>query len=171
MVEAIFSRTEGNPFFTTEVIQLLSDRGELANEVESGSQDIRIPEGVREVVGQRLNRLSADCNLVLSTAAVIGREFTIALLNRLIEVLTEDRLLVVLEEALAAHLIEEPTVGYYQFTYALIQETLTAELSLTRRVRLHARIAVELEELYEDDALYSVGLAFKNSLEVSLNKA
>ena len=148
IVEAIYSRTEGNPFFTTEVMQLLSDRGELAESSESGPQGIRIPEGVREVVGQRLNRLSPDCNLVLSTAAVIGREFTVDLLGRLIEYLTGDRLLEVLEEALAARLIEEPSVGRYQFTHALIQETLADEMSLTRRVRLHARIAETLETLY-----------------------
>ena len=40
-------------------------------------------------------------------------------------------------------------VGRYQFTHALIQETLLEELSLTRRVRLHARIAEALEKLYE----------------------
>jgi tetratricopeptide (TPR) repeat protein len=39
-------------------------------------------------------------------------------------------------------------VGRYQFTHALIQETLLGELSLTRRVRLHARIAETLEALY-----------------------
>jgi ATP/maltotriose-dependent transcriptional regulator MalT len=150
VAEAIYSRTEGNPFFTTEVVQLLSDRGELSENAEGGPDGIRIPEGVREVIGQRFNRLSADCNLVLSTSAVIGREFTVDLLGRLIEDLTEDRLLEVLEESLSAHLIEElpPSVGRYQFTHALIQETLTDELSLTRRVRLHARIAETLETLY-----------------------
>ena len=44
------------------------------------------------------------------------------------------------------------TVGRYQFTHALIQETLSEELTLTRRVRLHARIAETLEELYGDSA-------------------
>ena len=39
----------------------------------------------------------------------------------------------------------------YQFTHALIQETLVEELSLTRRVKLHTRIAEMLEELYADD--------------------
>jgi tetratricopeptide (TPR) repeat protein len=60
----------------------------------------------------------------------------------------------VLEEALGARVIEElpQAVGRYQFTHALIQETLSEELSLTRRVRLHARIAESLEELYGDSA-------------------
>jgi tetratricopeptide (TPR) repeat protein len=43
-------------------------------------------------------------------------------------------------------------VGRYQFTHALIQETLSEELTLTRRVRLHARIAETLEQLYGDSA-------------------
>ena len=59
-----------------------------------------------------------------------------------------------LEEALSARVIKELTqaVGRYQFTHALIQETLTEELTLTRRVRLHARIAEALEDLYGDNA-------------------
>ena len=59
----------------------------------------------------------------------------------------------VLEEALSARVIEElpQSVGRYQFTHALIQETLTEELSLTRKVRLHARIAETLEQLYVDN--------------------
>ncbi len=59
-----------------------------------------------------------------------------------------------LEEALSARVIEDLplAVGRYQFTHALIQETLTQELSLTQRVRLHARIAEALEEIYGDNA-------------------
>jgi len=60
----------------------------------------------------------------------------------------------VLEEALAARVIEElpRSLGRYQFSHALIQETLTGELSLTRRVRLHARIGEALERLYAGEA-------------------
>ncbi|MCH7746155.1 MAG: tetratricopeptide repeat protein, partial [Chloroflexi bacterium] len=107
---------------------------------------------VREVIGRRLNRLSQRCNETLTIASVIGREFELRQLNRLIDDATEDMVLDVLEEGLSARVIEElPTaVGRYQFTHALIQETLSAELSLTRRVRLHARIAEMLEELYGD---------------------
>jgi hypothetical protein len=90
----------------------------------------------------------------LTIASVIGREFNLEHLSPLIEDLSENRLLEVLEEALAARVIEELTqsVGRYQFTHALIQETLAEELSTTRKVRLHARIAETLEELYGEDA-------------------
>ena len=121
---------------------------------EGDSWTIRIPEGVREVIGRRLDRLTERCNETLTIASVIGREFTLAQLKPLVEEMTEDRLLEVLEEALASRVVEElpQSVGRYQFTHALIQETLSGELTTTRRVRLHGRIAEALEALYGDDA-------------------
>ena len=155
LVRAVYTQTEGNPLFVTEVVRLLVQEGELSPEKakERDSWEVRIPEGVREVVGRRLNRLSQRCNETLTVASVIGREFTLEQLDRLIEDLNQDMLLDVLEEGLSSRVIEEmPTaVGRYQFTHALIQETLVDELSLTRRVRLHARIAEMLEKLYADN--------------------
>ena len=64
--------------------------------------------------------------------------------------LTGERLLEVLEEAVAARIIAEvpPVVGRYSFTHALIRETLYAELSTARRVRFHRQIGGVLESLY-----------------------
>lgn len=158
LVEAVHSQTEGNALFVTEIVRMLEQEGELSTGAMSGSAQgedkdswtIRIPEGVREVIGRRLNRLSDHCNEALTVASVIGREFTLDQLRPLVEDFTEDQLLGVLEEALAGRAIEETsdTVGHYQFAHALIQETLTSELSLTQRVRLHARIAETLETGY-----------------------
>ena len=165
LAEAVHTQTEGNPLFVTEVVRLLvqegalspnpspSGRGETAARGEGDSWTVRIPEGVREVIGQRLNRLSQRCNETLTIASVIGREFELRQLAPLVEDMSEDRLLEVLEEALSARVIEElpHVVGRYQFTHTLIQETLAEELTLTRRVRLHARIAETLEDIYGDN--------------------
>jgi len=169
MLEAVHRQTEGNPLFVTEVVRLLVQEGNLGGQthrsaptqgavgadprVRPGNQEswsIRIPEGVREVIGRRLDRLSERCNETLTIASVIGREFSLEQLKTLLEDVTEDRLLEVLDEALSTRVIEElpRAVGQYQFTHALIQETLLEELSTTRRVRLHARIAEALETLY-----------------------
>jgi len=154
VVDTVYAHTDGNPYFMTELVRLLVSQGGLEEAGAAGSQGLRIPEGVREVIGQRLNRLSEQCNRVLTTSSVIGREFRLDQLERLLEELSEDQLLEALEEALEARLIEElaQTPGHYQFAHRLAQETLTQELSLTRRVRLHARIATVLEELYGTNA-------------------
>ena len=101
LVEAVHTQTEGNPLFVTEVVRLLVQEGELSAEKvhETDSWTIRIPEGVREVIGRRLNRLSQRCNEALTVASILGREFTLAQLRPLVEEVTEDRLFEVLEEA------------------------------------------------------------------------
>ncbi len=156
LVDAVHTQTEGNPLFVTEIVRLLVQEGELSPDsslVHRESWTVRIPEGIREVIGRRLNQLSARCNEVLTVASVVGLEFELRQMDRLVDDLTEDMLLDVLEEGLDARVIEEmpTTIGRYQFTHALIQETLAEELSLTRRVRLHARIAETLEEMYQAD--------------------
>ena len=159
LVNAVYNQTEGNPLFVTEVVRLLVQEGQLGQAHRtSGRQteswNVRIPEGVREVIGRRLNRLSERCNETLTIASIVGREFAFGQLKALVDDISEDRLLDVLEEALAARVIEElpDSIGRYQFTHALLQETLVDELSLTRRIRLHGRIAESLEDTYGEDA-------------------
>jgi DNA-binding CsgD family transcriptional regulator len=145
LVQAIHQQTEGNPLFVTEVVRLLGREGVE----DEWSLATRIPEGIRDAIGRRMARLSDTCVQVLTTASVAGREFSFRLLESL-RIAPEDMLLDVLEEALSAQFIEESPgeVGLYRFTHALIQEALAAELSHTRRVRLHARIAEALEGIY-----------------------
>ena len=154
LTETLYAHTEGNPFFMTEVIRLLSDSGELTASHFGTPEGLRIPEGVREVIGQRLNRLSERCNEVLTTASIIGREFDFRLLNILSVEISEDQLLQAVDEAVSFHLVEEVPVQMdrYQFSHSLIQQTLAEEVTTSRKVRLHARIAEALEALYGDDA-------------------
>ena len=110
------------------MVRLLVQEGELNPEKvrDTDSRTVRIPEGVREVIGRRLNRLPQRCNEALTVASILGREFTLAQLSPLVEEVTEDRLFEILEEALASRVIEElpQAADRYQFTHALIQETL-----------------------------------------------
>ena len=77
----------------TEIIRLLSESGELTPDHIGTPEGIKIPDGVREVIGQRLNRLSEYCNEVLTTASIIGREFDFRLLNILNGEISEEQLL------------------------------------------------------------------------------
>jgi class 3 adenylate cyclase len=152
LVEAVYRETEGNPFFVNEVVRLLVADGRLDKPEDVTSWSVTIPQGVREVVGRRLDHLSEGCNQVLTMASVIGRDFGLATLDK-VSKLSGDDLLDVLEEAVAARVIAEVPnqVEYYTFTHALIKETLYEELSTARRVRAHRQIGEVLEEQHSDD--------------------
>ena len=140
--ERIYEATEGNPFFLGEVVDLLEREGTL--EQDSLSR-IAVPEGVKEALGRRLDRLSEDTIGLLNMAAVIGREFTHNTLTLVAE-RSDEELLRVIEEGLAAWVIEETDhSGRYRFTHALMRETLLGEVSATRRARLHGYVADALE--------------------------
>src|SRR5438045_9779068 len=85
LVSVVYKETEGNPFFIHEVVRLLVSDGRLRHSDEVTSWSVAIPEGVREVVGRRLDRLSQECNTLLTIASVIGREFTLDAIERLSE--------------------------------------------------------------------------------------
>ncbi len=163
LVDTLHSETEGNPLFLKETVRFLAQEGALQSELTRSDDrpqhapgrgaGIRIPEGVREVIGKRLNRLSQACNQMLSVASAIGREFAVELLLRLLDDRTEDDVLEAIDEAVAAGIIEEAAVvsGHYQFTHALIRQTLYEELRTARRTRLHRRIGEALEDLHRTD--------------------
>jgi len=149
LAASVHQETEGNPFFLNEVVKLLVAEGRLHQAEEPISWSFRIPEGVREVIGRRLDHLSEAANRVLTVASAVGREFGMDMLEPLCEI-SEDRLLEALEEAVAARVITEVprAAGRFSFSHSLVRETLYEELSSNRRVRLHRRIAEAIETLH-----------------------
>ena len=145
ILETIHSRTDGNPLFVNEVVELIDTSQMTQNTAWSEI----IPDGVRDAIGSRLNRLSESCNIVLGNASVIGREFDSSLLIALDTDSGADGVLGALDEALQAKVIEElPTAGRYQFGHALIQQSLYGELPSIRRLRAHARLGEALEQMH-----------------------
>ena len=154
---ALHERTEGHPLFLEETLRyMIAARAQ--GSAEPGRDDAqwltRIPSGVREVIGKRLNHLSPPALRYLSIAACIGRSFDLQLLAELEAGKSEDELLAALDEALAEHLIEAaPDSHDFRFGHALIRETLYDEMLAVRRSRLHLRIAESLERRHgRDDA-------------------
>jgi DNA-binding SARP family transcriptional activator len=156
LVRAIHDQTEGNPFFVGEVVRLLQDEGALTRQAGDTSERwrARIPDGVRDAIGRRLDRLSRPCVSALTVASALGREFRLDQLELLVDDLDAEGLLEAIDEALATRVVEELAgAGRFQFTHALVQATLADELSRLQRARLHARIAEALTELYGDRAV------------------
>jgi DNA-binding CsgD family transcriptional regulator len=151
-------RTDGHPLFLAEMARLLEDARSVPERALAELQ--RVPSGVREVIGSRLNRLSPLCLHALGNAAVVGRRFDFELLLSLLDDGSEDRCVAALDEARGASLIEDlPEPASYQFTHALIRDVLVDEMPVPRRARVHQRIAAVLERLHGDDPVWLSTLA------------
>ena len=156
LADTVWDETEGNPFFVTEIVRHLAEIGAIRQldgtwHAAASQRELSIPEGVREVVGRRLARLSEPANRVLSLASAVGRDFELHTLAQLAE-LDEDTLIEALDEAIAAKVLIEPVGGggRYSFSHALVRRTLYDLIGTTRRVRLHQRVGEVLERLYDD---------------------
>jgi len=151
LARVVAAETEGNPFFMGEVLRHLVETGAVEQRdgrwiVGRPVDDVGIPQGVREVVGHRLSRLADEANEVLASAAVIGREFDVALLGQTVDV-GQDAMLDALEQAEEARLVVAVPArpGRYSFAHALVRSTLYDEMPSSRRLRLHRRIGLALE--------------------------
>jgi hypothetical protein len=154
LAQRVYDETDGNPLFTGELLRHLSETGAI---FEKGGRwmsrrdvtELGIPEGVREVIGRRISRLSPAANAVLQLAAVVGRNFDLAVLDHLAD-LDRDSVLAAVDEAVQAQVVTEIDVGCYMFSHALVRSTLYDELRPTRRARLHERVAEALSLVYAD---------------------
>ena len=103
--------TNGNPFFIIEVLHHLVETGALELGDGHWSLDaatVQIPEGIREVVGSRLDRLGTERSEMLRTAAVIGPRFDLQVVAEVLAV-SHDAVLATLEAASTADLVAEAT--------------------------------------------------------------
>jgi predicted ATPase len=144
-VRMIYERTEGNPFFVAELARLLESEGALDD--TSPALGSAIPANVRDVILRRVSGLPEGSERVLTSAAVIGREFAVDVLAS-VERLDLDAVLDAIEPAIASRvLVETPAaVGRYGFSHALVRETLYDNLTTVGRARRHLRVAESLEE-------------------------
>jgi tetratricopeptide (TPR) repeat protein len=159
LAEAVHRQTEGNPLFVQEVVRYLAEEGVIErNEGKWRARsdtplEMRIPDGLRDVIGKRLSGLSEPCNKALSVAAVIGRDFQMEVLQK-VAGMSDDDLFGALEEARKAAVIEERTGPgakvSYRFAHAFFRQTLYEETIAPRRIRLHHQVARALEEVHKN---------------------
>jgi DNA-binding SARP family transcriptional activator len=135
--------TAGNPFYVVEYARLLSTRPDLrAIELD----DLPVPEGVQDVLRQRLARLPETSRTLLAQAAVLGQVVEPGL-TATVTGESEETVLDTLDLAVASGLLVERGAAY-AFAHALTREVLADELSAARRMRLHARAVTALEQAH-----------------------
>ncbi|TVR34751.1 MAG: hypothetical protein EA388_08345 [Nitriliruptor sp.] len=142
-VHTLWSTTGGNPFYASEVVRELVDRGSLDHADDAG----RVPRSVRDVLRDRLSTLSDPTQAIIGCAAVLGQE---AALDLLVEVADRsvDDIVTGLEEALQAGWFVEtghPWETTYAFRHALMRQAVHSDLPAPERQRLHLRAADALE--------------------------
>ena len=180
--EAVYRQTEGNPLFVQEVLRYLVEQGHFARGHDGTARqtppEMSLPEGLRDVIGKRLAGLSDQCNTVLSVAAVIGREFSLHVLQG-VAGLTEEDLYAALEEASDVGIVEERSsvaaAVTFRFAHAFFRQTLYDETFAPRRIRVHQQVGQALEEVYsarlEDHAAEMAEHFAHSSDEAGLSKA
>lgn len=158
-VRTLHTETGGNPFFLGEMLRHLVESGTVYREPGGRwrshyrLEELELPDGVRGVVNERLNRLSPNANRALAVGAVAGATFSLDLLERIPEATAGGDLLDALDEAVAAQvLVEAGPAGRYTFVHALLRQVLRQGLTAGRRARLHQRIGEAYEALGAADA-------------------
>jgi DNA-binding CsgD family transcriptional regulator len=132
LVDGVFARSEGNPFFTEELLE----------SVRAGSG--RLPATMRDLLHGRIEALSDPAKQVLRVAAAAGRQVPHRLLVA-VAGLDEEQLDDALREAIAHQLlVARPGGDDYDFRHALLQEVVYASLLPGERARLHAVLAEAL---------------------------
>jgi class 3 adenylate cyclase len=88
--DLILAKAEGNPFFVEEVIRMLIDRGAIRRENDqwiatASVAGVEIPDTLQGLLLERIDRLPTESRRTLRVASVIGRQFGVTILERLLE--------------------------------------------------------------------------------------
>jgi tetratricopeptide (TPR) repeat protein len=153
----LIERTEGNPFFLEESVRTLVETNMLVGEpgayrLAQELPTIQVPPTVQAVLAARIDRLPQEEKRLVQTAAVIGTEVPLALLQAIAE-MSEEALYQGLTHLQAAEFLYETSLfpeRVYTFKHALTHEVAYGSLLQERRRGLHARIVEALEGLAED---------------------
>ena len=175
----IIEKTEGNPFFMEETAQVLLDEGALVRDGDTikltkALGELKIPPTVQAILAARIDRLPPAEKDLLQTLAVIGREFALGLVDRVVAK-SEDQLNSMLHALqLAEFIYEQPAAGdiEYTFKHALTQEVAYKSVLVERRKLLHERIGSALEASFADSIDDHLGqLAHHYALSSKTEKA
>lgn len=155
VIKLILERTDGVPLFIEEVTKTVLEGGALYEEngrfeYKGTAAPIAIPETVQDSLMARLDHLGSAKELA-QAAACVGREFSMALLSK---VLTTDSLDDDMRRLLDAGLVfkrtssDEPT---FIFKHALVQDAAYDSMLVSKQRQLHARIANALARSEEEE--------------------
>ena len=151
----LYRRTGGNPFFIEEVCRALVDEGTLrivdgVVTLESSLEELNLPDSVQSLIRTRLDRLDAELQALIRHASVLGREFNLRVLERVVA--NNRTLMLSLDNLQKQGLIQQIRLApeaLYRFKHVLMQEVAYDSLLLRQRKALHEAAGLAIEEIYE----------------------
>ena len=148
LLDALYTLTEGNPFFVEETLSSLLAAGDIFYLQDywnrKSSSEISIPQSVQDAVQRRTAGVGEAARHVLTLAAVAGRHFDFALLQQLTQY-DEHQLLLVMKELVSAQLVVEEFADQFAFRHALTRQAIYSQLLARERRMLHRTIAETME--------------------------
>jgi len=175
----IIEKTEGNPFFMEETVQVLLDEGALVRDgavvkLTRSLNTLKIPPTVQGILAARIDRLPSDGKELLQTLSVIGREFPLSLIRAVVRNSDDEINRLLNDLQLGEFIYEQPAVGdtEYILKHALTQEVSYDSILTGRRRQLHENIGRAIESIYGDTlAEHFAELAYHYRRGENLDKA
>ncbi len=146
----VWEKSNGNPFFVEQLVLYLTENNLLDNSMNLVSEASSIPSGISQIIIARIDRLSAQMKETVKTASVLGREFALRVLEKMLgSKITTDQ--TILEAGEIEQIWENLTELKYIFKHALIRDAVY-EVQLKESLRkLHDLAGNIIEELYSDN--------------------
>jgi class 3 adenylate cyclase/tetratricopeptide (TPR) repeat protein len=172
VIEEIADRTDGVPLFVEELTKAVLESGTQAPAALSSVPHPSVPPTLHASLMARLDRLGPAAKDAAQTGAAIGREFGYALLASVTD-LSEPQIREALDRLTNSGLLfvrGTPPQSSYIFKHALVQDAAYGTLLRGRRQRLHARIAVILEDRFPELVLAQPTLLAQHFVEAGLTE-
>jgi DNA-binding SARP family transcriptional activator/tetratricopeptide (TPR) repeat protein len=152
LVERLARDTGGNPLFLIEILRAWLDLS-LSGGLTETMEGLPLSSSIQNLLRQRLRNFSAESQLVLATAAVIGHQFTPDVLENAVG-LDPERVVQILEDLERGYLIRAgghstQSAGWYMFIHDKLREVLLLDLSPARRRLLNYKVARALEMAFQ----------------------
>lgn len=152
--DRLYAATEGNPYFTKELVRSLldskgiirEDSGSWVLSSETGISSETLPATVQQTIKKRIERLPKDMKDLLSIASVLGKTFELRDLEMLIEETgTEDLVDRLVEEGFLEE-VRQSKGDRLNFSSGILRDVLYAGLTSRKRRSIHCKYAEELEK-------------------------
>lgn len=155
LVRKFYDATEGNPYFTSELVRSLMDSGGIVRD-ETGSYRLssetalsieELPVTIQQTVEERIERLPKDLREILSVASVLGKNFEFGDLERLAS--EHENPESVVEQLIRDGFIEEDRQSRsdrLSFSSGVVRDVLYSSLPRRKRRSLHKKHAEEIEK-------------------------